>query len=175
MNCSTPGFPVLHYLPELAQTHVHRVRDAIRPSHPLSPSCPSALNLSQHQGCLCAVFFNCQWSDQREVTQGKHDLGYILIFVCELFPMTLFHFPPSTALSNVSASPLTAKHPGDTWDQRPYFQRRSCSRVPGQELGLGYNFWPGDILQLTYGGQALFPFDFHSTYYLFIWLHQVLV
>ena len=36
MDCSTPGFPVLHYLPEFAQTHVHRVGDAIQPSHPLS-------------------------------------------------------------------------------------------------------------------------------------------
>ena len=49
MNCSTPGFPVLHYLPEFVQTHVHWVRDAIQPSHPLSPPSPS-LNLSQHQG-----------------------------------------------------------------------------------------------------------------------------
>ena len=37
MDCSTPGFPVLHQLPEFAQTHVHRVGDAIQPSHPLSP------------------------------------------------------------------------------------------------------------------------------------------
>ena len=37
MNCSTPGFPVLHYLPEFAQTHLHGVGDAIQPSHPLSP------------------------------------------------------------------------------------------------------------------------------------------
>ena len=36
MDCNTPGFPVLHHLPELAQTHVHRVSDAIKPSHPLS-------------------------------------------------------------------------------------------------------------------------------------------
>ena len=41
MGCSTPGFPVHHQLPELAQTHVHRVSDAIQPSHPLpSPSPP---------------------------------------------------------------------------------------------------------------------------------------
>ena len=45
-----PGFPVLHYLLELAQTHVHRIGDAIQPSHPLSPPSPPALNLSQHQG-----------------------------------------------------------------------------------------------------------------------------
>ena len=50
MNCSMPGFPVLHYLPEFAQTHVCWLGDAIQPSHPLSPSSPPASNLSQHQG-----------------------------------------------------------------------------------------------------------------------------
>ena len=48
MDCSTPGFPVHHQLLELAQTHVHRIGDAIQPSHPLLS--PPALNLSQHQG-----------------------------------------------------------------------------------------------------------------------------
>ena len=50
MNCSTPGFPVHHQLPELAQTHVHRVSDAIQPSQPLSSPSPPAFNLAQHQG-----------------------------------------------------------------------------------------------------------------------------
>ena len=49
MDYSTPGFPVLHYLPEFAETHVHWVSDAIQPSHPLSSPSP-AFNLSQHQG-----------------------------------------------------------------------------------------------------------------------------
>ena len=50
MDCSTPGFPVHHQLPDLTQTHVHQVSDAIQPSHPLlSPSLPG-FNLSQHQG-----------------------------------------------------------------------------------------------------------------------------
>ena len=48
-NCSTPGFPVHHQLPEFSQTHVHRVTDAIQPSHPRSPPFPPALNPSQHQ------------------------------------------------------------------------------------------------------------------------------
>ena len=47
MNHSTPGLPVHHQLPEFTQTHVHRVGDAIQPSHPLSSSSPPALNLSQ--------------------------------------------------------------------------------------------------------------------------------
>ena len=50
MECSTPGFPVLHYFLELAQTHVHWIADAIQPSHLLSPPSFFALNLSQHQG-----------------------------------------------------------------------------------------------------------------------------
>ena len=51
VNCSMPGLPVHHQLPESTQTHVHRVGDAIQPSHPLSFPSP-AVNLSQHQGLL---------------------------------------------------------------------------------------------------------------------------
>ena len=49
MNRSTPCLPVHHQLPEFTQTHVHRVSDAIQPSHPLSSPSPSAPNPSQHQ------------------------------------------------------------------------------------------------------------------------------
>ena len=49
MNCSTPGLPAHHQLPEFTQTHVHRVRDAIQPSHPLSSPSPPAPNPSQRQ------------------------------------------------------------------------------------------------------------------------------
>ena len=49
-DCSTPGFPVLHHLLELAQTHVYWVSYAIQPSHPLFSLSPPLFNLSQHQG-----------------------------------------------------------------------------------------------------------------------------
>ena len=52
MNHSTPGLPVHHQFLEFTQTHVHRVRDAIQPSHPLSSPSPPAPNPSQHHG-LC--------------------------------------------------------------------------------------------------------------------------
>ena len=48
-NCSTPGLPIHHQLPEFTQTHVHRVSDAIQPSHPLSSPVPPAPNPSQYQ------------------------------------------------------------------------------------------------------------------------------
>ena len=50
VHCSRPGLPVPHHLPEFAQTHVHWIGDAIQPSHPLSPSSPSAFSLSKHRG-----------------------------------------------------------------------------------------------------------------------------
>ena len=50
MDCSMPGSPVHHQLPELAQTHAHWVNDAIQPSHSLSSPSPLTFNLSQHQG-----------------------------------------------------------------------------------------------------------------------------
>ena len=50
MDCSMPGFPVHHQLPESTQTCVHQVGGAIQPSHPLSSPSPPAFNLSQNQG-----------------------------------------------------------------------------------------------------------------------------
>ena len=67
MNCSTPGLPVHHQLPEFTQTHVHRVSDAIQASHPLSSPSPLALNLSQHQGLF-------QW------VSSSHQVAKVLEF-----------------------------------------------------------------------------------------------
>ena len=58
MNCSTPGLPVHHHLPEFSQTHVHWVSDAIQPFHPLSSPSPPAPNPSQHQGLFQWVNFS---------------------------------------------------------------------------------------------------------------------
>ena len=55
MDCSTPGFPIHHQLPELAQTHINWVGDAIQPSHPPSSPSPPAFNLSHHQGLFKSV------------------------------------------------------------------------------------------------------------------------
>ena len=60
MDGSTPGVPVHHQLLEPAKTQVHRVGDAIQPSHPLSLPSPPALNLSQHQSLFQGVSSSCQ-------------------------------------------------------------------------------------------------------------------
>jgi len=61
MDCSMPGFPVPHHILELAQTHVHRVHDAIQPSHPLLSPSPPAFNLSQHQGLFNKSALHTKW------------------------------------------------------------------------------------------------------------------
>ena len=67
MNHSTPGLPVHHQLPEFTQTHVHRVSDAIQPSHPLSSPSPPAPNPSQHQSLF-------QW------VNSSHEVAKVLEF-----------------------------------------------------------------------------------------------
>ena len=80
MNCSTPGFPVLSYLPEFARTHIHWVSDVIQPSHSLSPPSP-ILTLSQHQG----LFQRTSSSHQvAEVLELQHQ-SFQWIFRIDLF------------------------------------------------------------------------------------------
>ena len=67
MNRSTPGLPVHHHLPEFTQTHVHRVGDAIQPSHPLSSPSPPAPNPFQHQSLF-------QW------VNSSHEVAKVLEF-----------------------------------------------------------------------------------------------
>ena len=61
MDCSTPVFPALHYLPEFAQTYVHWIGYAIQPSHPLSPPSPAALNVPHHQSLFQWVSSSHRW------------------------------------------------------------------------------------------------------------------
>ena len=67
MDCSMPGLPVHHHLPQFTQTHVHQVGDSIQPSHPLSSPSPLAFNISQHQGLF-------QW------VSSSHQVAKVLAF-----------------------------------------------------------------------------------------------
>ena len=81
MNCSTPGFPVLHYLPELAQAHIHWVGGAIQPSHPLLPPSPPALSLSQHQGLFQWVGSSPQAAKVLELQLQHQSFQWIFRFI----------------------------------------------------------------------------------------------
>ena len=107
--CCTRGFPVLHSLPEFAQTHVHWLSDAIQPSNPLSPS--SALSLSQNQhlfqwvGCLHQVAKGIGASTSASVLlmniQGWFPLG--LTFILRYINLTCYHFLLSEPITDLVA------------------------------------------------------------------------
>ena len=85
MECSTSGSPVLHYLLEFAQTHVHWVGDTIQPSQSLSPASPPALKLAQHQSLF-------QWVSSlhqvAKVLELQHQ-SFQWIFRFDWFPLVL--------------------------------------------------------------------------------------
>ena len=81
MDCSKPGIPVHHQLPEFTQTRVHWVGDAIQPSHPLSSPSPPAFNHSQHQGLSYESAFHIRWpkywSFSLNISPSKKQSGLI--------------------------------------------------------------------------------------------------
>ena len=85
MDCSMPGFPVLHKRP--AQTHVHRVSDAIQPSHPLSSPSSPTFNPSQHQGLFKWISSSHQEAKVLEFQlQHQSFLMCVYVYVCACMP-----------------------------------------------------------------------------------------
>ena len=128
-DCSMPGFSVLRYLPEFAQTHVQWVGDAIQPSHPLSPPAPPAFNLSQHQGLYQWVGFLHQVAQVLELQLQHQSFQWVftvdflwdwLVWPCccprdsqESFPTPQFKSINSLVLSLLHGPTLTSVH--DYW------------------------------------------------------------
>ena len=122
MNCSTPGLPVHHKLPEFTQTHVHWIDDAIQPSHPLSSPSPPAPNPSQHQGLF-------QW------VNSLHEVAKVLEF--QLYHQSFQRTPRTDLLQNgLVGFPCS---PGDSQESFPTPQFKSI------KAGLGVvntvSFW----------------------------------
>ena len=108
MNCSTPGLPVHHQLPEFTQTHGHQVSDAIQPSHPLSSPSPPAPNPTQHQSLF-------QW------VNTSHEVAKVLEF--RLYHQS-FQWTPRTDLlqDGLVGSPCS---PRDSQESSPTPQFKS--------------------------------------------------
>ena len=104
MDCSTPGIPVHHHLPELAQTHAHWVGDPIQLSHPLLSPYPPALNLSQHQGLFQWVRWPKFWSVSFSISPSDEYLGLIS------FRMDWLDLLKSKGLSRVFSNTTIQKH-----------------------------------------------------------------
>ena len=102
MNRSTPGLPVHHQLPEFTQTHVHRVSDAIQPSHPLSSPSPPAPNPSQHHSLF-------------QLVNSLHEVAKVLVSaLASVLPKNTQDWSPSEWTGWISFSPRNSQESSPT-------------------------------------------------------------
>ena len=172
MNRSTPGLPVRHHLLEFTQTHVHRVGDAIQPSHPLSSSFPPAPNPSQHQSLF-------QWVNY------SHEVAKVLEF--QLQHHAFQRNPRAVLLQNgLVGSPCS---PRDSQESSPTPQFKSInSSVPplfmvllshsymttGKTIALTIGTFVGKVMSLFFNTLSRFVIAFlpRSKSHLVSWLHS---
>ena len=112
MDCRMPGFPVLHHLPELTQTHVHWVRDAIQPSHPLSSPSPTTFNLSKHQGLFQWVSSLHQVAKVLEIQLQHKSFQYsgLISFSIDLLGLLAVQETLKNVLQHYSSKALILQH-----------------------------------------------------------------
>ena len=119
MNCSMPGIPVHHQLPEFTQTHAHRVGDAIWPSHPLSSPSPPAPNPSQHQGLF-------QW------VNSSHDVAKVtgVSASASVLPMNSQDWSPSewTGWISLQSKGLSRVFSNTTVQKHQFFDAQPSSQ-----------------------------------------------
>ena len=113
MNCSTPGLPVHHHLPEFTQTHVRWVSDAIQPSHPLSSPSPPAPNPSHHQTLF-------QW------VNSSHEVPKVLEFQLQY---QSFQWTPRTDLQNGLVGPPCSPRCSQESSPTPQFKSINSSAL----------------------------------------------
>ena len=151
MGCSTPGSPILHHLPELAQTHVHWVGDAIQKSHPLSSPSP-ALNLSQHQGLFYWVGRHNRWPKYWNFSFSINPSNVYSGFISlELTGLISFL---SKELSSVTSSTTVQKYQffgaqpslrSNSYILNDYWKTHSLTRCTfvSKEMSLNFKCWLG--------------------------------
>ena len=173
MDCGTPGFSVLHHFPELAQTHVHWVADAIQPSHPLSLPSPPTLNLSQHQGLF-------QWFS------SSHQVARLLELQLhhQSLPMTIQGWFPLglTGLISLLSKGLSRVLSSSTYLKQSVLQRSAFFRVQlshpylttGKTIALTSQTFVSKVMSLHFNMLSRFVITFlpRSKHLLISWLQS---
>ena len=131
MDCSMPGVPVLHHLPEFAQAHVHQVGGAIQPSHPLSPHSPPAFNLSQHQSLFqLSLRWPKYWSfsfsislsnEYSELISFRIDWFYLLAIQRTLKSLLQHHSSKASIIQCSALFMVQLSHPMHDYWKNPSF------------------------------------------------------
>ena len=114
VDCRMPGFPIHHQLPELAQTHVHWVGDAIQPSYPLLSPSPPAFNLSQHQGLFQGVGSSHQGAKLLELhfsISPSNEYSGLISFRMDWFDLLAVQGTLKSLLQHYSSKASILRHP----------------------------------------------------------------
>ena len=128
MNCSRPGLPVHHQLPEFTQTHVHRVSDTIQPSHPLSSPSPPAPNPFQRQSLF-------QW------VNSSHEVAKVLEF--QLQHHNLQKNPRADLLQNgLVGSPCSSRDSQESSPTPQFKKHQFFSAQPSSQSNSHIHTWP---------------------------------
>ena len=140
MDCSMPGFRVLHHLLELSLTHVQWVGDAIQPSHPLSPPSPPAFNLSRGQGLF-------QWVDSshqvaKVLELQLHYQSFQWIFRVDFLEDWLV-WSPCCPRDSQESSPASQFESVNVWGPKEKKQYLPALRIDEREWSL----WVGSSLE----------------------------
>ena len=147
MDCSTPGFPVLHYLPELVQTHVHWVADVIHSSHSLSSPTPPAFSLSQHQG----FFF--QWLSPSLGWPKFWSFSFNISPSNEYSGLISFRIDSGLILQPKGLSSLVPNHSSKAsilWCSAFFMVQLSHSKMPGKIIALTIWTFVSKVMSLLF-------------------------
>ena len=145
MNGSMPGFPVLHYLMEFAQTYFHWIGDAIQPSLPLPPPSPPALNLFLHQGLF-------QWAGSLHQVTEVWSIGASA--TASVLPMNIQGWFPSELAGLVLAVQGTLK---SLLQHLPFLPKKRRKEYQVYFPEYGGSLWVGGGKELLLGGAVLHP------------------
>ena len=172
MDCSMPSLPVLHHLPEFAQTHVHRVSDAIQPSHPLWSPSPPAFNLPQHHSLFQQVSSLNQVAKVLEL-QLQHQSFQWIVRVDFLYDLLVWS-PCSPRDSQVFSSTTDRRH--QFYGTQPFLLSSSHIRTwllekPQQWI----QTFAGKVMSLLFNMPSRFVIAFllRNTHLLISWLRSL--
>ena len=173
MDCSAPGLPVPHHLPKYAQVHVHCIGDAIQPSHPLMPSSPPALSLSQHRDFSKELAFHIRkpkhWSFGFSISPSNEYSGLISLKI-DWFDLLVVRgtlrslFQHQSSKASISLA-LCLLH---SW---------ALTTVPDhwEDHSLDLRTFVGRVMSLLFNTLSRFVITFlpRSHYLLISWLHTI--
>ena len=171
MNCSTPGLPVHHQLPDFTQTHVHQVGDAIQPSHPLLSPSPPAPNPSQHQGLFSNESTLCMrwpkyWSFSFSISPSNEPPGLISFKLDwldlhavqgTLKSLLQYHSPKASILRHSAFFIVQLSHPCITTGKTIALTRRT---FVGKVMSLLFNMLARLVITFLPRSKVFFFFNF---------------